>query len=258
MGNCEPPPRPPLLSESSFGGSPFKRVDPQTTAITAGTFISAMFVGTIAERTGNPPDTDQWEWNCGFYPDSEPGEITSGTAATFEEARTDFERAWRVFLSKRTETDFRAWRHQRDSTARKYALWDAGKKLPSNEWEPGKPCSRFRKCPCSAVFDTHGRGRSSGSRTHPRRDEFFIGAFPSAMMAFSRPFGQRALSAAHAGGIVVDSDVFRSIAYQCHPIRRKDRQGARACRSLKASHTKALRPTARLAGVQILSLRPNN
>jgi hypothetical protein len=41
--------------------------------------------------------------------------------------RADFERPWRVFLSKRTEADFQAWRDQRDWTARKYALWDAGK-----------------------------------------------------------------------------------------------------------------------------------
>jgi hypothetical protein len=27
-------------------------------------------VGTIAERSGNPHDTDPWEWNCGFYPGS--------------------------------------------------------------------------------------------------------------------------------------------------------------------------------------------
>ena len=44
-------------------------------------------VGTIAERVGNPHDTDQWEWNCGFYPGSEPGEYQSDTAATFAEAR---------------------------------------------------------------------------------------------------------------------------------------------------------------------------
>ena len=68
-------------------------------------------VGTIAERTGNPHDTDQWEWSCGFYPGSGPGEIS-------------FERAWQVFLSNRTEADFQAWRNQRDWTALKYALWD--------------------------------------------------------------------------------------------------------------------------------------
>jgi hypothetical protein len=53
---------------------------------------------------------------------SEPDEQQSDTAATFEEARADFECAWQVFLSKRTEADFQVWRDQRDSTARKYAL----------------------------------------------------------------------------------------------------------------------------------------
>jgi hypothetical protein len=34
----------------------------------------------------------------------------ANVSPTFEEARADFERAWHVFLSKRTEADFRAWR----------------------------------------------------------------------------------------------------------------------------------------------------
>jgi len=113
-------------------------------------------VGTIAERTGNPHDTDQWEWSCGFYPGSEPGEVSCDTAATFEEARADFERAWQVFLSNRTEADFQAWRDQRDWTARKYALWDAGKRLEPPSYGPGKPAHRFRKCPCGEVFIMHG------------------------------------------------------------------------------------------------------
>jgi hypothetical protein len=65
-----------------------------------------------------PQDEDPWEWYCGFYPGSHPGEHQNGTAATFEEARADFESAWQVFLSKRTEADFQA-----------YSLWDAGKRL---------------------------------------------------------------------------------------------------------------------------------
>src|SRR5713101_9034211 len=90
-------------------------------------------VGTIAIRTGSPHDEDPWEWCCGFYPGS--GEHQNGTAATFDQARSDFEAAWKVFLANRTEADFQAWRDQRDWTARKYALWDAGKRLPPNEWE---------------------------------------------------------------------------------------------------------------------------
>ena len=50
-------------------------------------------VGTIGLRSGNPFGTDQWQWRCGFYPGSEPGDCTSGTAATFDQARADFEEA---------------------------------------------------------------------------------------------------------------------------------------------------------------------
>jgi len=63
-------------------------------------------------------------------------------AATFDQARADFEAAWRVFLSKRTESDFQAWRDQRDWTTRKYAMWQAGERLPSQ-----KP-STLMRCPC--------------------------------------------------------------------------------------------------------------
>jgi hypothetical protein len=54
-----------------------------------------------------------------------------------------------VFLSKRTEADFQAWRHQRDWTERKHAMWKAGGKLASQ-----KPSSLMR-CPCGEVFDSH-------------------------------------------------------------------------------------------------------
>ena len=105
--------------------------------------------GTIARRVGNPFDTDPWEWNCGFYPGSHPRECTNDTAATFDQARADFERAWAVFLSKRTEADFQKWRGSRDWTARKYAMWARGGKFPSQ-----KPSSLMR-CPCGEIFDSH-------------------------------------------------------------------------------------------------------
>jgi hypothetical protein len=96
-------------------------------------YFGDVHVGTIAARTGNPHDTDQWEWCCGFYPGSHPGECTNGSAATFDQARADFEAAWRVFLAKRTEADFQAWRDARDWTARKYAMWERGERLPSQK-----------------------------------------------------------------------------------------------------------------------------
>jgi hypothetical protein len=57
------------------------------------------------------------------------GVYTDGTALTFDKARADFERAWKIFLSKRTEADFEAWRDQRDWTERKYAMWERGERL---------------------------------------------------------------------------------------------------------------------------------
>jgi hypothetical protein len=112
-------------------------------------YYGDVHAGTIAIRTGIPHDEDPWGWICGFYPGSEPGEQTTGTGATFEEARTAFDEAWRIFLSKRTEADFQAWRDARDWTERKYAMWARGERLPSQ-----KPSS-LMTCPCGEVFDSH-------------------------------------------------------------------------------------------------------
>ena len=96
-------------------------------------YYGDVLAGTIPIRSGNPHDEDPWEWHCGFYPGCHPGEHQNGTAASFEEAGADFEEAWQVFLAKRTEADFQAWRDQQDWTARKYAMWQAGEKLPSQK-----------------------------------------------------------------------------------------------------------------------------
>jgi hypothetical protein len=89
-------------------------------------YLGDIHVGTIARAVGTPNATTQWKWHVGFYPGSKPGEQCWGTAATFEEARAQFERAWMVFSSNRTEADYQAWREQRDWTARKYAAMDRG------------------------------------------------------------------------------------------------------------------------------------
>lgn len=86
-------------------------------------------VGTIGLRSGNPIERNAWQWRCGFYRVSRPGECTSGTAATFESARAAFLVEWAMFLSKRTEDDFEAGRQERDWTARKYAAWERGEKV---------------------------------------------------------------------------------------------------------------------------------
>jgi hypothetical protein len=112
-------------------------------------YFGDVHAGTIAIRAGIPHDEDPWGWSCGFYPGSGPGEFTSGSAETFDEARADFEVAWRVFLANRTEADFRVWRDQRDWTDRKYAMWERGERMPSQ-----MPRSLMR-CPCGETFDSH-------------------------------------------------------------------------------------------------------
>jgi hypothetical protein len=42
----------------------------------------------------------------GFYPRSDPGDHLDGTAACFDQARADFEKAWRAFSAKRTPADY--------------------------------------------------------------------------------------------------------------------------------------------------------
>jgi hypothetical protein len=81
-------------------------------------------IGVIVERSGAPPSSDQWQWCCGFYPGSNPGDDRHGTAATFEAARAAFEAAWRDYLPKRSDDDFEEWRQDAAWHAAKYARWD--------------------------------------------------------------------------------------------------------------------------------------
>jgi len=96
-------------------------------------YFGDVHVGTIARRIGQPYDQEAWQWLCGFYPGSDPDEQRSGTAAAFDHARADFELAWQVFSARRSPADYQAWRDQRDWTARKYAMWERGERLPSQE-----------------------------------------------------------------------------------------------------------------------------
>ena len=110
-----------------------RRRDPKARQECWRVFCGDVCIGSIAIRSGIPVDKDPWCWNCGFYPGSRPGECTAGTADSFDQARADFEAAWRVFSASRTETDYQAWRDQRDWTESKYAMWDRGERFPSQQ-----------------------------------------------------------------------------------------------------------------------------
>jgi hypothetical protein len=123
-------------------------------------YYGDIHVGTIARRVGCPADVDQWEWACGFYPGMEPGQHLHETAVDFDHARADFEVAWRAILPGLKEADFQKWRYQRDQTAKKYAMWERGEKLPSQY-----PSSMMR-CPCGSTFDSHDPAGSYVHRGH--------------------------------------------------------------------------------------------
>ena len=62
-------------------------------------------------------------------------EQRGGTAGTFDQARAAFEAAWRVYLPKRSEADFQAWRDQQAWTKEKYRRFDRGERMPP-DWRP--------------------------------------------------------------------------------------------------------------------------
>ena len=92
-------------------------------------YFGDVHVGSVGRAVGTPGAAERWVWFCGFYPGSNPGEQANGTAANLDQARA--ERAWMVFSARRTEADYQAWREQRDWTARKYAAWDRGERVPA-------------------------------------------------------------------------------------------------------------------------------
>lgn len=98
-------------------------------------------VGSIVRCAGVPRADELWQWQCGFYPGSEPGEHRSGTAPSFEAARAAFEAAWREYLPRRSDADFKAWRNQQAWTAKKYRRFERSERMPPG-WKPPQPTAR--------------------------------------------------------------------------------------------------------------------
>jgi hypothetical protein len=100
-------------------------------------------IGWIGERAGVPKGGDQWGWTCGFHPRN--GQF-SGTAGNFDQARGEFEAAWRDYLPRCTDADFAEHRYQRAATAWKYSMWDAGCRMPT------QTVDGWTKCFCGAAI----------------------------------------------------------------------------------------------------------
>ena len=73
-----------------------------------------------------------------------------GTAADFETARSEFEAAWQEYLPKCTEADFDNCRRERAWTSWKYAMLDAGLKLPTQSSD------QRARCLCGVPIDISG------------------------------------------------------------------------------------------------------
>jgi hypothetical protein len=135
-----------------------RRRDPDANLETWQVFYGDVQVGTIGRRAGVPVAVDPWAWSLGFYPGTRPGEHLGGTAATLDQARDDFGRAWPGFLAKRTEDNFQAWRRNRAWTAWKYAMRDAGCRLPTQVTELRSRCFCGEEIGTSCeehVYDRH-------------------------------------------------------------------------------------------------------
>ena len=116
-------------------------------------FYGDVRVGTITERAGVPHDVGQWGWQCGFYPLTHRGKHAEGVAATFDAARKMFEAAWKAYLPKCTSDDFEEYRRQLARTAWKYAMHEAGAKMPTQ-----LPSGRSQ-CFCGAPIDIASSSR---------------------------------------------------------------------------------------------------
>jgi hypothetical protein len=77
---------------------------------------------------------------CGFYPLTHRGVRADGIAETFDQARSEFEDAWRDYPPRCTEVDFEEYRRQEAWTAWKYAMWDAGCRMPTQTVDDRARC----------------------------------------------------------------------------------------------------------------------
>ena len=117
-------------------------------------------------KTGIRTRRGRGKWSCGFYP-LHRDQCFRGQALDFETARAGFDAAWNVFLPKRTEAEFEASRREKQWTANKYALWDAGYTAQIRRGEIHCPCGetfnpRFheQRWPISATSPGEHRARN--------------------------------------------------------------------------------------------------
>src|ERR1700756_4292956 len=125
-----------------------RRRDPESRIECWHVLYGDVLVGTIGERSGVPPQADQWRWSVSFYPLSHRGERESGTAPDFLTARACFDAAWKWLLPKITEEDLAEYRRERAWMAWKQRMWSCGCRMPTQEPDGRSVCF------CGAAIDT--------------------------------------------------------------------------------------------------------
>lgn len=107
-------------------------------------------VGTITEINGTEGQM-LWQWSCGFYPGCDKRtQQTAGSCDTFDEAREEFQRAWERLEPEITPEMRGEWLEHQAFTAWKYAMHDAGCRMPTQS------TTGRSRCFCGAEITTLG------------------------------------------------------------------------------------------------------
>lgn len=95
-----------------------------------GIYKGDLQVGTISAGIG-PNGDPIWRWSCGFYPGCDAGQRCEGIQLTYAKAKAEFKKAWERLEPQITPAMADEWLKSEASTAWKYAMWEAGCKMPA-------------------------------------------------------------------------------------------------------------------------------
>lgn len=127
-----------------------------------GIFYGDVRVGRISHLPGMGSQMI-WQWSCGFYPGCNPGQQSAGNEDTIENARVAFQVAWQTLRPEITSAMINEWRARQAFTAWKYAMWDGGRKLPTQTTTGKSRCFCCIEINMAGVPDHIQRKHSSKS-----------------------------------------------------------------------------------------------
>lgn len=96
-----------------------------------GIFDGDVKVGGLTKVNGTG-GKDLWQWSCGFYPGCDKRtQQSGGNKDTFDEAKAAFQQAWDKLQPQITPEMRDEWLYQQAFTAWKYAMHEAGCRMPT-------------------------------------------------------------------------------------------------------------------------------